>query len=67
MGGQTIKFANLPPCAYCGSSGQKPQYGLMTLAYQGFTAVLLLSYGSLFLSGVLVCFGVLSRECQSLN
>jgi hypothetical protein len=31
--GLTIKFANVP-CACRGSSGQKPQYGLMTLAYQ---------------------------------
>jgi hypothetical protein len=31
--GLTIKFANSPPCACCNSSGQKPQYGLMTLAY----------------------------------
>jgi transposase len=29
-----IKFANSPPCACRGSSGHKPQYGLMTLAYQ---------------------------------
>jgi hypothetical protein len=41
-----------PPCACRGRSGQKPQYGLMTLAYQRFTAVLLLIYGRLFLSGV---------------
>ena len=34
-----------------GSTGQKPQYGLMTLTYQRFTAVLLI-YGSLFLSGI---------------
>jgi hypothetical protein len=27
----TIKFANLPLCACHGSSGQKPQYGLLTL------------------------------------
>jgi hypothetical protein len=39
-------------------SGQKPQYGLMTLAYQRFTAVLLLIYGSLFLSGVYYCLSV---------
>jgi hypothetical protein len=45
--GLTIKFANLPPCGCSGSSGQKPQYGSMTLAYQRFTAVLLLIYGSL--------------------
>jgi hypothetical protein len=32
--GMTIKFANSPPCACRGSSGQKPQYGLMTMAYQ---------------------------------
>jgi hypothetical protein len=34
VGGLTIKFANSPPCACRGSSGQKPQYGLMMLAYQ---------------------------------
>jgi hypothetical protein len=39
-----MKFANSPPCACRGSNGQKPQYGLMTLAYQRFTAVLLLIY-----------------------
>jgi hypothetical protein len=50
--GLTIKFTNSPPCACHGSNGQKPQYGLMTLAYQRFTVVLLLIYGSLFLSGV---------------
>jgi hypothetical protein len=33
-------------------TGRKPQYGLMTLAYHRFTDVLLLIYGSLFLSGV---------------
>jgi len=51
--GRTIKFANSPPCACRGSTGQKPQYGLMTLTHQRFTAVLLLLiYGSLFLSGI---------------
>jgi hypothetical protein len=50
--GHTIKFAISPPCACRGSSVQKPQYGLMTLAYQRFTAVLLLIYDSLFLSDV---------------
>jgi hypothetical protein len=42
----------------------------MTLAYQRFTAVLLLIYGSLFLNGVYYClsvFGVPPRECWSLN
>jgi hypothetical protein len=39
------------------SSGQKPQYGLMTLAYQRFTAVLLI-YGSLLLSSVYYCLRV---------
>jgi hypothetical protein len=29
--GLTIKFANSPRSACCGSSGQKPQYGLMKL------------------------------------
>jgi hypothetical protein len=56
--GLTIKFVNSPPCACCGSSGQKAQYGLMTLAYQHFTAVLLLIYGSLFLSGDYYCLSV---------
>jgi hypothetical protein len=46
--GLTIKFANSPPCACRDSSGQKPQYDLMTLAYQRFTAVLLLIYGRPF-------------------
>jgi hypothetical protein len=54
----TIKFANSPPCACRSSSGQKPPYGLVTLAYQGFTAVLLLIYGTLFLSGVYYCLRV---------
>jgi hypothetical protein len=53
--GLTIKFANSPPCACRGSSGQKPQYGLMTLVYQRFTAVLLLICGILFLSGIYYC------------
>jgi hypothetical protein len=54
----TIKFANSPPCACSGSSGQKPHYGLITLIYQRFTDVLLLIYGSLFLSGVYYCLSV---------
>jgi hypothetical protein len=37
---------------------RKPQYGLMTLAYQLFTAVLLLIYSSNFLSGVYYCLSV---------
>jgi hypothetical protein len=45
--GLTIKSGNSPPCACRASSGQKPHYGLMTLAYQRFTAVLLLIYGCL--------------------
>ena len=53
--GSTIKFANSPLCACHGSTGQKPQYGLMT--YQHFTAVLLI-YGSLFLSGIYYCLRV---------
>jgi hypothetical protein len=56
--GVTIKFANSPPCACRGSSGQKAQYGLMTLAFRRFTAVLLLIYGSLFPSGVYYCLSV---------
>jgi len=54
----TIKFANSPPCACRGSTGQKPLYGLMTLTYQRFTAVLLLIYDSLFLSGTYYCLRV---------
>jgi hypothetical protein len=56
--GLTIKVMNSPPCACHDSSGQKPQYGLMKLAYQRFTAVLLFIYGSLFLSGVYYCLSV---------
>jgi hypothetical protein len=56
--GVTIKFTNLPPCACRGNSGQKPQYGLMTLAYHCFTGVLLLIYGSLVLSGIYYCLSV---------
>ena len=47
-----IKFAISPPCACLGSTGQKHSYGLMTLTYYPFTAVLLLIYASLFLSGI---------------
>jgi len=50
--GRTIKLANSPPCACRGSTGQKPYYGLMTLTYQRYTAVLLSIYGSRFLSGI---------------
>jgi hypothetical protein len=50
--GLTIKSVNSTPCACHRSSGHKPQYGLMTLAYQRCTVVLLLIYGSLFLSGI---------------
>jgi hypothetical protein len=56
--GLTLKFANSPQGAFRGSSGQKPQYGLMTLAYQRFTAVLLLIYCGLFLSDVYYCLRV---------
>jgi hypothetical protein len=52
------KFANSPPCDCRGSRGQKPQCGLMMLAYQRFTDVLLLIYGSLFLSSVYYCLSV---------
>jgi hypothetical protein len=38
------KFANSPPYACRGSSGQKPQYLLMALEYQRFKIVLLLIY-----------------------
>jgi hypothetical protein len=58
--GLTIKFANSPLFACCGSSGQKHQYGLITLAYKRFTAMLLLIYGSLFLSGMCYCLSVFS-------
>jgi hypothetical protein len=55
----TITFANSPLCACYGSSWQRPQYGLMTLAYQRFTAVfLLLIYGSLYLNGIYYCLSV---------
>jgi len=50
--GQTIQFANSPPCAWRSNTGQKPYYGLMTMTYQCFTAVLLFIYGSIFLSGI---------------
>jgi hypothetical protein len=55
--GLTINFVNLPLCSCCGSSGQKPQYALI-IEYQRFTAVLLLIYGSLFLSGIYYCLSV---------
>jgi hypothetical protein len=55
---RTIKFTNSPLCACHGSTGQKLKYGLMTWAYQRFTAVLLLIYGSLFLSGSYYCLRV---------
>jgi hypothetical protein len=41
-----------------GGNGQKPQYGLLTLAYQRFTAVLLLIYGSIFLCGIYYCLSM---------
>jgi hypothetical protein len=53
--GLTIK---LLLCACHSSSGQKPQYGLMTLAYQRFTVLLLLICGSFFLNGVSYCLSV---------
>ena len=56
--GWTIKFANSPPCACHGSTGQNPLYGFMTLTYQHFTAVLFLIYSSLFLSGIYYCLRV---------
>ena len=56
--GYTTKLANSPPCACRGSTEQTPQYGLMTLTYQRFTAVLLSICGSLFLSGVCCCLRV---------
>jgi hypothetical protein len=66
--GLTIKFANSPPCACRGSSEEKTQYGLSTLAYQSFKAMLLLIYGSLFLSCVYYClsvfWGLASRQCS---
>jgi hypothetical protein len=57
------KFANSPQCACRSISGQKPQYDLMTLAYQRFTAVFLLIYGSLFLSGVYYCLECVLMAC----
>jgi hypothetical protein len=63
--GLTIKFTNSPPCA---CSGQRPQYGLTMLAYQHFTAVLLLIYGSLFLSGIyLLSQCVLVCHCKNVG
>ena len=56
--GRWKKFANSPPCACHGSTGQKPYYGLMALTLHHFTAVLLLIYGSLFLSGICYCLRV---------
>jgi cellulose synthase/poly-beta-1,6-N-acetylglucosamine synthase-like glycosyltransferase len=56
--GVTIKFVNSPPRPCCGSSGQKPQYGLMMLVHQHFTAVLLMIHGSLFLSRIYYCLSV---------
>jgi hypothetical protein len=56
--GTDNKVRELAPCARRGSSERKPQYGLMTLAFQRFTSVLLLIYGSLFLSGVYYCLSV---------
>jgi len=47
-----IKFANSPLFTCRGSTRQKPLYGLITLTYRRFTAVFLLIYGSLFLSGI---------------
>jgi hypothetical protein len=52
------KVRELATCACRGSSGQKPQCDLMTLAYQRLTPMLL-TYGSLFLSGVYYCPSVL--------
>jgi len=49
---------NSPLCACRGSNGQKLSYDLMTLTYQRFTVVLLLFYGSLFLSGIYYCLRV---------
>jgi hypothetical protein len=48
----TIKFANSSWCAFRRNRGQKPQHGSMTLAYHQLTPVLLLIYGSFFLSSV---------------
>ena len=63
-----IKFANSPPCACRGSTGQKPYSGLMTLTNQRFTAVLLwLIYGSLFLSGVCYCLRVFWCAAASMS
>jgi len=46
------KVRELAKLCLRGSSGQKPWYGLMNSIYQRFTAVLLLIYSSLFLSGI---------------
>ena len=55
--GRTIKFTNSPTCACHGSTGQKLWYSLMT-TYQCFIAVLLLIYGSQFLSCIYYCLHV---------
>jgi hypothetical protein len=52
------KVRELTAVCCCGSSGQNPQYGLMTLAYQRFTVMLLLIHGNLFLSGGYYCLSV---------
>jgi hypothetical protein len=53
----------------CGNSGHEPQYVLMTLAYQLFTAALLLTYwyGTLFLSGVYYCLSICILVCRREN
>jgi hypothetical protein len=61
--GMTINFANSTPCTWRGSSGQRPKYGLTTLTYQLFTDVLLLIYGSVFLSGVYYCLAATQGSC----
>jgi hypothetical protein len=67
----TIKFVSSPLCACRGSSGQKPQYGLMTMAFQHCTAMLLFIYGSLFMSAVCYCLSVFwwlaSQQCTCLH
>jgi hypothetical protein len=57
--GLTVNFANSSRCACRGNSGKNFQCGLMTLPHQFFTGVLLLIYGSLFLSGVCYFLSVL--------
>jgi hypothetical protein len=68
--GLTIKFANSPECACRGSSWQKPQYGLMALAYAFHSCVVVNLWQSL-LSDVYYCLSMfwhlVSQQCTCLQ